>query len=169
MRPSPRTIKKVTSSPILTHNRHLKLVRNVSMSMQGMKGSSKRPMVVNLGSPEEGTTMSNSMDVLTLMGELKQELRVETERMNSKMGVVEAQMRIILKLLRKQKSNVDVEAGIRLEELMQDDETSESRNETSKSVRASASTNPRVSVKPTSTTRPTENDELGDLLETITL
>lgn len=58
------------------------------------------------------------VDLLAGMSELKGELRRETERMNSKMGVVEAQMRLVLKLLRRQnKIDVDPEIGSQLNEL----------------------------------------------------
>lgn len=67
----------------------------------------------------------NTSDVLTGMSELKGELRRETERMNAKMGVVEAQMRLVLKLLRSQHriNEVDPEIGLRLNELMTSEQT----------------------------------------------
>ena len=63
---------------------------------------------------------SNNADVLSGMSELKGELRRETERMNSKMGVVEAQMRLVLKLLRRNNkiNDIDPEIGMQLDELM---------------------------------------------------
>ena len=64
-------------------------------------------------------------DVLTGMSELKGELRRETERMNAKMGIVEAQMRLVLKLLRSQHkiNDVDPEIGLQLNELMTNEQT----------------------------------------------
>lgn len=61
---------------------------------------------------------SQTSDVLAGMSELKGELRRETERMNSKMGVVEAQMILVLKLLRRNNTiDVDPEIGMRLNQL----------------------------------------------------
>lgn len=57
--------------------------------------------------------------MLSGMSELKGELRRETERMNAKMGVVEAQMRLVLKMLRRNnKIDLDPEIGLQLDELM---------------------------------------------------
>lgn len=63
---------------------------------------------------------ANNADVLGGMSELKGELRRETERMNAKMGVVEAQMRLVLKLLRRNNkiNDIDPEIGMQLDELM---------------------------------------------------
>ena len=68
-------------------------------------------------------TRSHS-DVLSGMSELKGELRRETERMNAKMGIVEAQMRLVLKLLRRNNkiNDIDPEIGMQLDELMQYDQ-----------------------------------------------
>jgi len=65
------------------------------------------------------------------MSELKGELRRETERMNAKMGVVEAQMRLVLKLLRRNNkiNDIDPEIGMQLNELMQHNGTLEEENE----------------------------------------
>lgn len=61
---------------------------------------------------------SQTSDVLAGMSELKGELRRETERMSSKMGVVEAQMILVLKLLRRNNTiDVDPEIGMRLNQL----------------------------------------------------
>ena len=112
----------------------------------------KRATVINIPPQHDESAVDdihhNSMDVLALMGELKKELRVETERMNSKMGVVEAQMRIILKLLRKQKNNaVDVESGIRLEELMQDRENQDSRDNRENTNSTATKASPKLPKK----------------------
>ena len=52
------------------------------------------------------------MNLAAGLSQLKGELRRETERMNSKLGVVEAQIRLVLKLLRrKNKIDIDPEIG----------------------------------------------------------
>lgn len=62
---------------------------------------------------------STNSDVLSGMSELKGELRRETEQMNAKMGVVEAQMRLVLKMIRRNYS-IDLvpEIGLQLDDLM---------------------------------------------------
>lgn len=69
----------------------------------------------------QGSSSTNS-DVLFGMSELKGEMRRETEQMNAKMGVVEAQMRLVLKMLRRNnKIKLDPEIGLKLDELMEYD------------------------------------------------
>ena len=65
---------------------------------------SKRSTKISLAHSDSNTFAENSqhnMDVQSGFDELKGELRRETAGMNSKMGVLETQMRIVLRLLRK--------------------------------------------------------------------
>lgn len=88
---------------------------------------SKRSTKISLTHRDSNTFAENSqhnIDVLSGFDELKGELRRETARMNSKMSVLETQMRIVLRLLRKNnKINVDPEIGYQLNELMTYDES----------------------------------------------
>lgn len=88
---------------------------------------SKRATKISLTHSDSNTFAENSqhnMDVQSGFDELKGELRRETARMNSKMGVLETQMRIVLRLLRKNnKIDVDPEIGYQLNEWMKDDES----------------------------------------------
>ena len=88
---------------------------------------SKRSTKNSLTHGDSNTFVENSqhnMDVQSGFDELKGELRRETARMNSKMGVLETQMRIVLRLLRKNnKIDVDPEIGYQLNEWMTDDES----------------------------------------------
>ena len=89
---------------------------------ESMKSPPKDPPVNTYFFGDDTTALDNNtpiVEVLSGMSEIKGELRRETERMNSKMGVVEAQMRLVLKLLRGQnKLNIDPEIGLQLNELM---------------------------------------------------
>lgn len=88
----------------------------------------KRSTKISLTHSDSNNTFAensqHNMDVQSGFDELKGELRRETARMNSKMGVLETQMRIVLRLLRKNnKIDVDPEIGYQLNEWMKDDES----------------------------------------------
>ena len=103
----------------------MELQRTMSKGTQQLTMSEDGVVDFNNNFQMDSNRASNHADVLGGMSELKGELRRETERMNAKMGVVEAQMRLVLKLLRRNNkiTDIDPEIGMQLDELMDYDDT----------------------------------------------
>ncbi|XP_066936219.1 potassium voltage-gated channel subfamily H member 1-like [Clytia hemisphaerica] len=115
------TEELVKEKPELTRDMSRSKVKSSQSLCLGEDGMSD--VLTGVEGPGYFATRSHS-DVLSGMSELKGELRRETERMNAKMGIVEAQMRLVLKLLRRNNkiNDIDPEIGMQLDELMQYDE-----------------------------------------------